>query len=215
MISRVSLSNYQYPSYSIQAKPKPVNSLASVSFLGRNVIKNNIIMKPDGLSHFTFFDGEQKIGYAIFGKSDKDSAKIVSVPDDWFVKGGKPDERGNYPLKPNVYISEFVMDDKVGSTGEYKPRLSKKKYGVMCMQKILDWAEEHGFAHRISLTPGKTHSDVNPAIFYAKIGFDVSPEIAGLLKAMERFPQIDGRYISKGQEVFLVEPDVLKNYPLD
>ena len=85
----------------------------------------------------------------------------------------------------------------------------------MCMQRILEWAQEHGFGHRISLCPGKTHSDINPAPFYAKIGFDVAPEIADIMSTISCAKQIDGRYISRGQEVFLVEPEVLKSYPLE
>ena len=84
----------------------------------------------------------------------------------------------------------------------------------MCMQKILEWAQENGFGHRISLCPGITHSDIHPAPFYAKIGFDVAPEVKRLLEVKVDVKKINGRYLSRGQEVFLVEPEVLRNYPL-
>ena len=210
MISAVSMYNYQPKSRFVHVKPR----VSDVNFTGRKAI-NNIIMKQDYKNHFSFFDGDIEVGYASFCESDKVSALKGFAPRDWFVEGGVSDIRGNYPLKPSVYVTEFVMDDKIGLTGYYQVRASKKKYGVMCMQKILEWAQEHGFEHRISLCPGKTHSDINPAPFYAKIGFDVSPEIADIMSTISCAKQIDGRYISRGQEVFLVEPEVLKSYPLE
>ena len=210
MISAVSMYNYQPKSRFVHVKPR----VSDVNFIGRKAI-NNIIMKQDYKNHFSFFDGDIEVGYASFCESDKVSALKGFAPSDWFVEGGVSDIRGNYPLKPSVYVTEFVMDDKIGLTGDYQKRKSGKKYGVMCFQKILEWAQENGFGHRISLCPGKTHSDINPAPFYAKIGFDVAPEIEKILSVKPDAPKINGRYLSRGQEVFLVEPEVLKAYPLE
>lgn len=216
MINPISFANIRssYQKNTFATPRSNVNrGVDEVSFSGRKAI-NNIIMTQDFRHHFSFFDDGVQIGYAKFDRSDKVASLKGLVPDDWFVEGGIPDARGNYPLKPSVFINELVMDDKVGLTGEYSVRANQKKYGVMCMQRILEWAEEHGFGHRISLCPGKTHSDINPAPFYAKIGFDVAPEISEMLGRVSSAKQIDGRYVSRGQEVFLTNPDVLKKYSL-
>ena len=210
MISAVSIFNYQGQNRVTQPKARSCNA----SFTGKNPI-NNVVMKKTYMRHYDFFDGNTKIGSIVIDDTPKDFARLESVPQDWFVVGGKPNERGFYPIKPNIFLSDLIIEDRMGLTGEYPHRKSGKKYGVMCMQKILDWAQENGFGHRISLCPGKTHSDIHPAPFYAKIGFDVAPEVKKILGVKPDAPKINGRHLSRGQEVFLVEPNVLKNYPLE
>jgi hypothetical protein len=210
MISAVSMYNYQVQNRGAQFKVCP----CSMSFTAKNPI-NNIVMKKAYMRHYDFFEGSSKIGSIVIDDAPKDFARLESVPQDWFIVGGNPNERGLYPVKPNVFLSDFVIEDRIGLTGDYQKRKSGKKYGVMCFQKILEWAQENGFGHRISLCPGKTHSDINPAPFYAKIGFDVAPEIEKILSVKPDAPKINGRYLSRGQEVFLVEPEVLKAYPLE
>ena len=210
MISAVSMYNYQVQNRGAQFKARS----CPVSFTAKSSI-NNIVMKKAYMRHYDFFEGNTKIGSVVLDSSDKDCAMLGNAPADWFVKDSKPNERGLFPLKPNLYVSDFVMEDKIGLTGDYQRRKSGKKYGVMCMQKILEWAQENGFGNRITLCPGKTHSDINPAPFYAKIGFDVSPYVASLLKSKDNAQMVAGRYVSRGQDVFLVEPEVLKSYPLE
>ncbi len=209
MISAVSIFNYQGQNRVTQPKARSCNA----SFTGKNPI-NNVVMKKTYMRHYDFFDGNTKIGSIVIDDAPKGAARLESIPQDWFVMGGKPDERGLYPIKPNVFLSDFVIEDRIGLSGDYQKRKSGKKYGVMCMQKILEWAQENGFGHRISLCPGITHSDIHPAPFYAKIGFDVAPEVKRLLEVKVDVKKINGRYLSRGQEVFLVEPEVLRNYPL-
>ena len=98
----------------------------------------------------------------------------------------------------------------------------------MCLQKILQWAREHGYDSRLSLVPGKTHSDIAPHKFYAKIGFEMAPNDIERVERIEakyekepcpfvrcKNEKVDGRWVSRGAEVFLTHPEVLENYPLD
>lgn len=178
--------------------------------------KNNIVMVQDlGKMHYSFYDDGKYIGYAFFGESDITLAKEGMVPKDWFISTTDVDINGNYPVKPSIYINELVIDDRVGLSGDYQQRKSGKKYGTMCFQKILEWAENHGFGSRISLSPGKNNSDIAPNRLYAKLGFEMAPAIIKMIEEVKyKYEQIDGRWVSKGQEVFLTNPDVLINYPL-
>lgn len=191
--------------------------------------KNNIVMKQDiGKCHYSFFEGDKNIGYAVFAEALSKEAKTGDRPQDWYVANSQENIEGKKELKPNLYIDEIVIDDRVGLTGEYAQRKNGKKYGTMCLQKILEWAKIHGFGSRISLVPGKTHSDIAPHKFYAKIGFEMSPtDIKNVEKWEEkystgpiyfnrkRYEKIDDRWVSRGQEIYLTHPEILENYPLD
>ena len=67
-----------------------------------------------------------------------------------------------------------MMSDKLGMEA-YAQRASGKKYGTMCMQRALEHAEKLGLGSRIELDAAIHGSAVNPAKFYAKIGFNSSP----------------------------------------
>ena len=124
---------------------------------------------------------------------------------------------------------------------EYKQRASGKKYGVMCMQKILEYAEKNGYGTRIYLGPAKHGSNIHPGKFYAKIGFEPGPsdiewaqKCNKRIKYAEEHPElpeeirkslldtpyhehIDGRFVateSFAGTVYLTHPEVLRNYPL-
>lgn len=80
----------------------------------------------------------------------------------------------------------------------------------MCIQKITEWARNTGFGERVSLSPGKNYSDIAPNRLYAKLGFEMAPAIIKMVEKVKyKYEQIDGRWVSKGQEVFLTNPDVL------
>lgn len=189
---------------------------------------NNVVMKKDdNYCHYSFYDNGRKIGYAIFDKSDIEKTCKGLVPEDWFVEGAEPIEGQLYPLKPHIYINELVMYDRVGLEGEYSQRLTGKKYGTMCLQKILEWSERYGFGSRISLTPGKTHSDIEPNKFYAKVGFEMSPTDIKNVEKLEaryssepslynrsKYEKINGRWVAKAQVLFLTHPEVLREYHL-
>ena len=117
--------------------------------------KNNIVMKQDmGKCHYSFFDGDKNIGYAVFEESFITKAREGDKPFDWYISGDRKTADDSYNLRPGIYIDELVIEDRVGLTGDYSQRKSGKKYGTMCLQKILKWAKEHGYGSRISLTPG-------------------------------------------------------------
>lgn len=191
--------------------------------------KNNIVMKQDvGKCHYSFFEGDKNIGYAVFEESFITKAREGDKPLDWYISCDRKTNDDSYNLKPSIYVDEFVIEDRIGLTGDYSQRKSGKKYGTMCLQKILEWAKEHGYGSRISLTPGKTHSDIAPHKFYAKIGFEMSPnDIKNVEKWEEkystepiyykrkRYEKVDDRWVSRGQELYLTHPEILENYPLD
>ena len=98
----------------------------------------------------------------------------------------------------------------------------------MSLQKILEWAKNHGYGTRLSLAPGKTHSDIEPNKFYTKVGFEMSPNDIKMIEALEskyekeacyfnrrKNEKIDGRWVSRGQTLFLTHPEILENYPLN
>ena len=51
-------------------------------------LKNNITMVQDiGKMHYSFYDGEQKIGYAVFGENSQNEATKGAVPESWIIEG--------------------------------------------------------------------------------------------------------------------------------
>lgn len=190
-------------------------------------VKNNIIMKEDKEKLcYTFYDGDVNIGHAFFADAFIEKATPGSAPEDWFIKSLKSNDAEKRYLKPYLFVDELVIEDRVRLKGEYTQRKSGKKYGTMCLQKILQWAKEHGYGSRISLIPAKTHSDIAPNKFYAKIGFEMSPRNISRFDEIEKkkkeaspavackLEKIDGRWVSRGQELFLTHPEILENYPL-
>jgi len=142
-----------------------------------------VLGEKRGLSCLRFYDGERQVGYATYyfkqGKHQRGS-----VPDEWFVDATSLPKvdltssealgRCFYETKPFMHIEEFMMSDKLGMEA-YAQRASGKKYGTMCMQKVLEHAEKLGLGSRIELDAAIHGSAVNPAKFYAKIGFNSVP----------------------------------------
>lgn len=184
--------------------------------------KNTLTMKPSASpmhKAFCFYDGEKYIGSAKL--SFITEAIKNAYPKDWY----KPGQGEEFILKtkPICYVNELMVHDKLGMS-EYTKRKSGKKYGTMCMQKILEWAKENGCDTRIALQPAKHGSDVSPSMFYAKIGFDLPPaakktreELEEILNSSPRrrmsLQKVSGRHLAlSGDVVVLSEPDVLRNY---
>lgn len=170
------------PTQSFITKPKTIQVFAdelkyagdTLALNSKNTVYLKSVGRKFGYDAFSFYDGKQKIGSALISKGFSYRAK-GEVPDNWFIEGGVPNEYGFYPLKPNIKVEELLMTDKIGMV-KYEHRSSGKKYGTMCMQRILEWAEQNGFGSRITLQPAKHGSSVEPGEFYAKIGFNVSPK---------------------------------------
>lgn len=128
-----------------------------------------------------FYDGEQQVGYATYS-IEQGRRLRGEIPDEWFVDAAslpKIDLTDCSALtfhksKPYMHIEEFMMNDKLGMEA-YAKRASGKKYGTMCMQKVLEHAEKLGLGSRIELDAAVHGSAVNPAKFYAKIGFNSTP----------------------------------------
>lgn len=217
-------------------KPKAINKsidfmkiklATEVDSFSRKAVNNIKMVADDKFLHYTFYEDGNEIGYAVFDDSRVSATCRGLVPDDWFVENEVAVDGEMLPLQPFLYINELVINDRVGLEGEYSQRKSGKKYGTMCFQKILEWAENHGFGTRLSLTPGKTYSDIEPNKFYTKIGFEMAPASVKLVEELEekygressfyprkRYEKIDGRWVAKTQTLFLTHPEILKNYKL-
>ena len=204
-----------------------IKFIPAADSFSRKVANNIKMVSVDKFLHYTFYENGNEIGYAIFDDSCVSATCKGLVPDDWFVENEVAVDGEMFPLQPYLYINELVINDRVGLEGEYSQRKSGKKYGTMCFQKILEWAEKHGFGTRLSLTPGKTYSDIEPNKFYTKIGFEMAPASVKLIEEQEerygrepsfslrkRYEKIDGRWVAKTQTLFLTHPEILKNYKL-
>lgn len=145
---------------------------------------NNIrveLGKKRGSSCLRFYDGEQQVGYATY-YINRGRRLRGEVPDEWFVDSASLpkidltdcDALTFHETKPFMHIEEFMMRDKLGMEA-YAQRASGKKYGTMCMQRVLEHAEKLGLGSRIELDAAIHGSAVNPAKFYAKIGFNSPP----------------------------------------
>ena len=71
----------------------------------------------------------------------------------------------------------------------------------MCMQRILEYAEQNGYGSRISLDAEKWGSNIHPGKFYAKIGFGPGPN------GVERATKTNERYY-KGIKYVKEHPDL-------
>ena len=128
-----------------------------------------------------FYDGEQQVGYATYYINQGRRSR-GDVPDEWFVDSASLPKidltdysaKTFHETKPFMHIEEFMMSDKLGMDA-YVQRASGKKYGTMCMQRVLEHAEKLGLGSRIELDAAIHGSAVNPAKFYAKIGFNSVP----------------------------------------
>lgn len=205
-------------------------------------IKNTIRMERVSSYEHHFFEGEKYIGKAKISPPVEQTAIIGELPESWYIPNGVPNNINRLPTYPRLRVDEFVISDKTGLFDEYQQRSSGKKYGAMCMQRILEYAEQNGYGTRIYLSPAKHYSNIHPGKFYAKIGFEPGPQkIEFAQKENERciqylkkhqnlpeeikkdyldrtfYEQIDGRFISTeefGGELYLTHPEVLRNYPL-
>ena len=201
-----------------------------------------------GMQCFTFIDNGVHIGSA---KLSTGVTRALSdmYPVEWYknVEKAAAHRKGKdliwLEAKPTLYINEIMMYDCINGLKGQRP--SDKKYGTMCMQKILEYAEQNGYGSRIYLQAAKHGSNIPPGKFYAKIGFEGHPsskasaerlyqndlrryEYAKNLPDSDPFKEellldvpikpdyIDGRWVPEnGQgDMFLVAPEVLKNYPL-
>ena len=187
--------------------------------------KNTIKLIEESKGKLLFYDGEKCIGKAIVSEPCSFSSPKGLLPDSWYIPNAIADETNRLAAYPRLYIDEIIIGDKKGFFSQYQKRTNGKKYGTMCMQKILDYAEKKGYGTRIYLGPAKHGSNIHPGKFYAKIGFEPGPEtIKYAEKANERYlkgklyaekhpdlpeeilddllnrpfyEQIDGRFVSK------------------
>lgn len=149
---------------------------------------NTITMKQLPYGKFEFYDGEKFIGGTQMGRALYKSAPLGDLPESWYIPNGVPNEANMLPINPILYITEFVIKDKEGLFKEYQKRIEGKKYGVMCMQKILEYAEQNGYGTRVSLTPSRHYSNIHPGRFYAQIGFEPGPnDITHAQKSNEEY----------------------------
>ena len=140
-----------------------------------------VLGEKRGNSCLRFYDGEQQVGYATYYINQGKRLR-GDVPDEWFIDSASLPKidltdcsaKTFHETKPFMHIEEFMMSDKLGMDA-YVQRASGKKYGTMCMQRVLEHAEKLGLGSRIELDAAIHGSAVNPAKFYAKIGFNSVP----------------------------------------
>lgn len=134
-------------------------------------LKNTVRMQKKSDGKYLFYDGDKCIGKASMGKNLSQTAIPRELPKEWYIPNGTLSETNQLPTYPVLHIDELVMFDKKGFFESYQKRNGGKKYGTMCMQKILEFAEQNGYGSRISLDADKWGSNIHPGKFYAKIGF--------------------------------------------
>ena len=169
-------------------------SVSGTTHLVSNV-KNTISMKEVSDGKFLFYDGEEYIGRALMGGKLSNTAIPGELPKSWYIPGGVIDETNKLPTYPILHIDEIVIKDQKGLFEQYQKRANGKKYGTMCMQRILEYAEQNGYGSRISLDAEKWGSNIHPGKFYAKIGFEPGP------KGIECANEINRRYYRGLEEV--------------
>ena len=201
----------------ITSKPKMVNidglkfspQIKGDAFQIHKSLKNTIKMEPATDGKFLFYDGDSCIGKVLMGGSLRRTALPGELPSSWYVPNGTLCENNQLPAYPILHIDEIIIKDKKGFFEHYQKRADGKKYGTMCMQKILEYAEKNGYGSRISLDAEKWGSNIHPGKFYAKIGFEPGPSN---IKYLEK---INERYY-KGQEYAKKYPnlpeEVLSDY---
>lgn len=164
-------------------------------------LKNTVKMEPRADGKFLFYDGDKCIGKVVMGDNLRRTAMPGELPQSWYVPNGTLCENNQLPTYPILHIDEIIMKDKTGIFEHYQKRAGGKKYGTMCMQKILEYAEKNGYGARISLDADKWGSNIHPGKFYAKIGFEPGPS------DIKRLEKINERYY-KGQECAKKYPDL-------
>ena len=202
--------------------------------------RNTLSVKKDFWGCYQFRENGKKVGFADVCVYKHDYAPLSDFPEDWFVKGGTPNKKGQYPLKPYMYVIELSVKDRINKQ-KLIPR--KKKYGTMMMQHVLHMANAKGCDTRICLyadTLGKT--GFKPGKFYNKIGFSLHPDTVRLYDKVEKRyrkefadlqrmgyleekiiqilneksiflpPKANGRYVANDGEMFLTNPEDLIYY---
>lgn len=183
----------------------------------KNILTTEIAEDGDG-AFFKFYDKDTLVGRASVKKRTSSLGDIF--PENWYTDANVSEPFRD--TKPFCYVYELVVNDMCNKV-QYEQRSSGKKYGTMCMQKILEWAENNGCSTRLVLEPSNHGSSVHPGKFYAKIGFDVDVRARKnydkinerrIERGLPPKSNVDGRYISIGEGVYLRDPEVLKHYPL-
>lgn len=225
-------------------KFEPVQDVFVRSSRPAEVASDNILtVKKVGFNDYVFMDGKKEVGSATFKINTREYGSYDVYPPDWFDENIAPNLNGDSKLKPYMYITEFLMKDRIN-----KKTLEKrgKKYGTMAMQHLLAIAQKSGCDYRITLFAGQIkHTKIMPGRFYHKMGFSLpfnvsqdlermelkyKRELAKLLKkgvsedeAQKILEQKelylpekkDGRYISDYGKMFMTNPECAINYPLE
>ena len=105
-------------------------------------LKNTVRMQKKSDGKYLFYDGDKCIGKASMGKNLSQTAVPGELPKEWYIPNGTLSESNQLPTYPVLHIDELVMFDKKGFFESYQKRNGGKKYGTMCMQKILEFANQ-------------------------------------------------------------------------